>query len=77
MPHQAQNSTEPHNRMVSSTFPAMLCLQSLTAPPQRVSQVNAWVSIVSLHYLTKDRRLCYTINILYFTTIVNQKDNLK
>jgi len=52
MPHQAQNNTEPHNRMVNSTFSATLSHLSLTAPPQRVSQVTAWVSSISLHYLT-------------------------
>jgi hypothetical protein len=35
------NSVEPHSKMVTLTFSVTLCLQSLTAPPQRVSQVNA------------------------------------
>jgi len=51
--------------MVSSTFSATPCLQGLTAPPQRVSQVNAYVKHRFLALSNSDRRLCYVLNIAY------------
>ncbi len=59
------NNTEPHNRMVNPTFSAMLCLQSLTAPPQRVRQVNAYVKQHFLALSNLDRRLLYVLNLAY------------
>jgi len=57
--------------MVSSTFSATPCLQGLTAPPQRMSQVTAYVKQRFLALSNSDRRLCYVLNIAKEYTKVN------